>query len=69
MDLKFETALHCKIADLMWVAETQQEVDALIKVFGHDAIVVHQMIIASVMDTENSTSLAKQVLDKIFNKE
>lgn len=64
MELKLQNAAQVKIADLLWVAQSQEEVNAILRVFGHDARVVHAMMIAATFDEVDNTDLASQVLDK-----
>lgn len=64
MEIKFSNATQCKIADLLWAAETKEDVDKIIRVFGHDARVVHNMMVAATFDEFAETELASQVLDK-----
>ena len=58
------TTVQARIADLLWGCETTQQVDAVILLFGVDAIVVRDMIVAAQLDEIAETRLASQVLDK-----
>lgn len=62
MEITFANKRQVEIADLLWAAETQREVDAVIRTFGHDAVVVQQMIIAAAFDNINDVSDAAHVL-------
>lgn len=64
MEIRFETQKQCEIADLLWAADSQTDVDAVIRVFGHEAVVVQQMIIAASLDDINDVSLAQSILEK-----
>lgn len=64
MELKLQNAAQVKIADLLWVAQTQDEVNAILRVFGHDARVVYELMTAATFDDVDNTDLAKQALDK-----
>jgi hypothetical protein len=48
------TQQQSKIADMIWSCESQQAVDQLMRAlpteFRRDAVVVHQLMIAAVMD-------------------
>lgn len=66
MEIKFANENQVKIADLLWEAETKAEVDKIISVFGHDAIVVYTMIVAATFDQVNDVDIAKDFLDRIF---
>ncbi len=71
MELKLQNALQRQIADLLWVAQTQEEVNVVLKVFGHDARVVYEMMIAAtfdqVTDTPDADRVIKAVIDKFSN--
>jgi len=64
MELQLQNAAQHKIADLLWVAQTQQEVNAILRVFGHDAQVVYHMMTAAVFDDCTDTDLAESVIDQ-----
>lgn len=52
------------LADMLWAAQTEQQVDAVIAQFGQEARVVQEMILAAYLDTLAETDLAQQVLDQ-----
>lgn len=56
MEIRFANEKQCAIADLLWAANTEQEAQAVIRVFGVEAEVVYNMIVAAAFDEE----LAKQ---------
>jgi hypothetical protein len=58
------TFVQARIADLLWKCETTQQVDAVILLFGSDAVVVRDMIIAAQLDEVQETRLAGRVLDQ-----
>jgi threonine dehydratase len=62
MQIQFETAKQHEIADLLWVAEDEAEVAAVIRKFGKDAVVVREMMIAAAMDDIDDTELAVEIL-------
>jgi hypothetical protein len=64
MELKLQNAAQVKIADLLWVAESQKEVDAILRVFGHDARVVYDMMIAATYDQVEDTPDADRVIQQ-----
>lgn len=64
MEIQFANQKQVAIADLLWAANTQKEVDAVIRVFGHDAIVVQQMMIAAAFDQVDDVSQAQSILEK-----
>lgn len=64
MELKLQTPDQVKIADLLWVAETQEEVNVILKVFGHDARVVYELMIAATYDQVEDTPDADRVIQR-----
>lgn len=58
------TFVQVHIADLLWKCETTQQVDAAILLFGSDAVVVRDMIIAAQLDEVQETRLAERVLNQ-----
>lgn len=66
MDIQFANQIQANIADLMWEAKSLEDVDKIIKVFGHDAVVVYHMITAHAFDEVDSVDIAKAILEKIF---
>jgi len=64
MELKLQNAEQHRIADLLWVAEDQDEVNRILQVFGHNAQVVYNMMIAATFDEIEDVSAAKNLLAK-----
>ena len=64
MELKLQNPAQVKIADLLWVAETQEEVNVILKVFGHDARVVYELMTAATFDQIEDTPEANRVIDR-----
>lgn len=64
MEIVFANKRQVEIADLLWAADSQKEVDAVIRVFGHDAIVVQQMMIAAAFDQVEDLDQARNILEK-----
>jgi hypothetical protein len=56
MEIVFANKTQCAIADLLWACKTIEDVQAVIRVFGREAEVVYNMIVAAAFDAE----LAKQ---------
>jgi 23S rRNA C2498 (ribose-2'-O)-methylase RlmM len=59
-----------QIADMIWSCDTQEDVDRLIqnlpKSYNKDAVVIHQMMIAAVMDQhEGITEDVQSVIDRV----
>ena len=65
LNIQFQHAYQVKIADLLWNAQDQTSVNVILKTFGKEGYVVHQMMIAAAMDEITETDLAISVLDKI----
>ncbi len=58
-----------QIADMIWSCETQADVDRLIRnlppAYKQDAVVIHQLMIAAVMDQyEEITADVKAAIDR-----
>ena len=68
MELVLKTVRQQMIADLLWVAQTQEEVNVILKVFGHDARVVYDLMLAASFDQVQETHLAERVLVDIMSK-
>jgi hypothetical protein len=64
MELKLKNSEQHRIADLLWVAEDQDEVNRILQVFGHNAQVVYNMMIAATFDEIEDVSAAKNLLAK-----
>ena len=64
MELKLQNPDQIKIADLLWVAETQEEVNVILKVFGHDARVVYELMTAATYDQVEDTPDADRVIQR-----
>ena len=62
MELKLQNAAQHKIADLLWAAESMNEVDQILRVFGHDARVVFELMTAATFDDVEDTELAEREL-------
>lgn len=68
MELQLQNPAQHKIADLLWVAETQEEVNSILRVFGHDAQVVYHMMIAATFDEVDNTHEAQRVIQRLVDK-
>ena len=69
MELQLQNKAQHKIADLLWVAQSQQEVDSILRVFGHDAHVVYNMMLAAVYDEVDEVHDAARVIRNIFDRQ
>jgi hypothetical protein len=68
MELQLQNAAQSKIADLLWAAQTKQEVEVIMRVFGIDARIVYEMMLAATYDQVEETDLAERVLVDIMSK-
>ncbi len=68
MELRLQNPAQHKIADLLWVAQSQQEVDSILRVFGHDAYVVYHMMLAATFDEVEHTQDADRVIKALIDK-
>ena len=64
------TKQQYQIADMIWSCDSQEDVDRLIQnlpmSYKKDAVVIHQMMIAAVMDQyEEITEDVESVIDRI----
>jgi hypothetical protein len=66
MELELKTRLQCEIADKLWNAEDQDEVDEILSQYGVEAEVIMELMIAQDLDSENGTDLAQDVLKKFL---
>ena len=68
MELILKTPEQFVIADLLWACQTSDEVTAILNVFGKEAHVVRELMIAAAMDDVQETNLAERVLVDIMSK-
>ena len=68
MELKLQNKTQMAIADLLWVAQSQEEVAVILKVFGREAEVVYNLMLAASFDQVQETHLAERVLVDIMSK-
>ena len=68
MELKLKNATQVAIADLLWVAQSQEEVAVILKVFGREAEVVYNLMLAETFDQVQETHLAERALVDIMSK-
>lgn len=68
MELMLKNKEQHKIADLLWQAQSQDEVNQILRVFGHDARVVYELMIAATFDDVDNTDMAVSVIDQIRSK-
>lgn len=65
MEIQFKTVRQSQIADLMWEAQTNDEVNKLIDQFGHDALVVYHMMVAATYDQVTDTDQAQEFIARV----
>jgi len=64
MELKLQNSTQVAIADLLWVAQSEEEVAVILKVFGHEARVVYELMLAATFDQIEDTPDADRVIDR-----
>ena len=69
MELRLQNRAQHKIADMLWTAQTQQEVNMILRVFGHDAHVVYNMMLAATFDEVTDTPDADRVIKALVDKQ
>ena len=69
MELQLQNPMQVKIADLLWVAQTQREVTAILNTFGHDARVVYELMVAASFDNITDTHDADRVIKRLVDKQ
>jgi len=62
MELILQTPQQHAIADLLWAAQTEDEVAEIVGTYGRVAVVVREMMIAAAMDEVNDTDIAADIL-------
>lgn len=62
MELVLQTPQQHAIADLLWAAQTEEEVAEIVSTYGRVAVVVRELMIAAALDEVNRTDLAQEVL-------
>jgi len=56
------TDLQKRIVDLLWTCQSQAEVNVVLRVFGIDAYIVREMMLAEVYDEVDDVALAQHYL-------
>lgn len=67
MELQLSNKLQHHIADLMWNAKSTPQVKEIIGMYGVDAVIVYNMMIAAFFDEVDATDIAQPLLEKIKN--
>ena len=62
MELVLSNPNQHRIADLLWAAQSMEDMQAIVRANGRDAVVVRDMMLAAFMDEVNDTDLAQEVL-------
>lgn len=62
MELRLANAEQFRIADLLWAADTMDEVNAVLDQYGQNARVVYELMTAATFDEVKETDLAQEVL-------
>jgi hypothetical protein len=57
------TSLQCIIADFLWQADTQEDMDTVVEVFGAEQVeVIKQLMLAAMLDDVEDLSHANELL-------
>lgn len=64
MEILFANRRQVEIADLLWAADTEEEIQLLTKIYGDEVKVVREMLVAAAFDEVNDVSDAKAILEK-----
>jgi hypothetical protein len=66
IQIVFPEKWQCEIADMLWAAESYDEVQSIIETYGVEAEVVYEMIIAATLDEEDlDLTLAQEVIRSV----
>lgn len=69
MEIHFSKPIHSKIADMMWAADSLEQVHMIRRAFFIEGEVVYQMIVAAAIDdeveVEEDFTIANQVLESL----
>ncbi len=57
-----------QIADLLWVADTDDALRTILRMFGDEAKLVQEMIVLAAIDQVEDVDLANNVIDFIRSK-
>lgn len=68
MEIKFYNSKQIMIADMMWEAKDMGRVGYLLNMYGTDAYVVYNMLLAHYFDEVMDTDLAKNLINDIRGK-
>ena len=64
MELRLANPAQHRIADLLWSAQSLAEVEQIVRVFGHDARVVFELMTAATFDEVEDTDMAQRELSR-----
>lgn len=65
IEIQFQHSQQVALAELLWNADTQEEVDAILAEHGRMAYVVRDMLVAAQLDEVQDTDLADAVIKRI----
>lgn len=65
MELQLSNKLQHHIADLLWKANDRKVVKDILRIYGTDAVIVLNMMLAAYYDNVDATDLATPVLERI----
>lgn len=62
MEIIFQNKRQVDIADLLWEAQDDQAVKKILKHYGKEAEVVHNMMVSHYLDSVTDTDLANEII-------
>ena len=67
MEIQFKTYQQRLIADQLWIAETEDDVNHILETYGTEAVVVKEMMVADFWDKEVVTDVrtTRRLLKKL----
>jgi hypothetical protein len=68
MELQLSNERQHHIANLLWEAQDNSAVRAIITVYGVDAVIVFNMMMAAHFDNCMDTDIAENILERFINK-
>lgn len=68
MEIVFANQLQTHIADLLWKTDSPEQVNHILKVYGKEAEVVYNMILAAYYDEDMNIDMSKPIIRAIMEK-
>lgn len=68
MELHLQNKAQVRIADLLWAADSQEQVDSILQAYGHEARVVHDLMLIAAFDEVENTHAADRVIQELVDR-